>query len=171
MLKYLRIAATALSVTVCVLLVALWVRSYWYEDQLANYMVEIGGYRTGGYVFRSRQGNLLISTYDAMNDPGMIPPLTYPWYIESKRITGPMTHTLANKSTTNALWRFGIRRSAEATYVNVPHWFVIILSAMLLAMLGRRQLWTARFSLRTLLIAWTLVAVGLAIIVLSIQRG
>src|SRR5688500_11249350 len=29
MLKYLRIAVTALSLTACVLLVALWVRSYW----------------------------------------------------------------------------------------------------------------------------------------------
>jgi hypothetical protein len=29
MLKYLRIAVTALCLTACVLLVALWVRSYW----------------------------------------------------------------------------------------------------------------------------------------------
>jgi hypothetical protein len=32
MLKYLRIAVTAVSLTVCVLLVALWVRSYWICD-------------------------------------------------------------------------------------------------------------------------------------------
>jgi hypothetical protein len=32
MLKYLRIAVTALSLTACVLLVALWVRSYWWVD-------------------------------------------------------------------------------------------------------------------------------------------
>jgi hypothetical protein len=34
MLKYLRIAVTALSLTACVLLVALWVRSYFYMDLL-----------------------------------------------------------------------------------------------------------------------------------------
>jgi hypothetical protein len=33
-LKYLRIAVTALSVTACVLLIALWVRSYWWVDKL-----------------------------------------------------------------------------------------------------------------------------------------
>jgi hypothetical protein len=32
MLKYLRIAVTALSLTACMLLVALWVRSYWRHD-------------------------------------------------------------------------------------------------------------------------------------------
>jgi hypothetical protein len=32
MLKYLRIAVTALGLTACVLLVALWVRSYWWVD-------------------------------------------------------------------------------------------------------------------------------------------
>jgi hypothetical protein len=32
MLKYLRIAVTALSLTACVLLIALWVRSYWYYE-------------------------------------------------------------------------------------------------------------------------------------------
>src|SRR5688572_20306712 len=34
MLKYLRIAVTALSLTACVLLIALWVRSYWRADRL-----------------------------------------------------------------------------------------------------------------------------------------
>jgi hypothetical protein len=33
MLKYLRIAVTALSLTACLLLVALWVRSYWVFSQ------------------------------------------------------------------------------------------------------------------------------------------
>src|SRR5688572_24026902 len=34
MLKYLRIAVTALSLTACVLLIALWVRSYRWSDRL-----------------------------------------------------------------------------------------------------------------------------------------
>jgi hypothetical protein len=34
MLKYLRIAVTALSLTACVLLIALWVRSYWLRDEV-----------------------------------------------------------------------------------------------------------------------------------------
>ena len=36
MLKYLRIALTALSLTACVLLIALWVRSYWWADAIAR---------------------------------------------------------------------------------------------------------------------------------------
>ena len=36
MLKYLRIAVTALSLTACVLLIALWVRSYWSRDLIAR---------------------------------------------------------------------------------------------------------------------------------------
>ena len=35
MLKYLRIAVTALSLTACVLLIALWVRSYWSDGLMA----------------------------------------------------------------------------------------------------------------------------------------
>jgi hypothetical protein len=34
MLKYLRIAVTALSLTACVLLIAQWVRSYWWVEQV-----------------------------------------------------------------------------------------------------------------------------------------
>ena len=165
MLKYLRIAVTALSLTACALLIVLWVRSYWWEDRLANHLVEIGGYRTGGYVFRSREGNLLISAADVMNNPGIIPPITYHWYVNSERINGPMAPTLANMSTTNALWRFGLRRSAEHSYVNVPHWFLIVLSGAMAALLGRRQSWRIRFSLRTLLFAMVLLAMVLWIVV------
>jgi hypothetical protein len=34
MLKYLRIAVTALSLTACVLSIAVWVRSYWWTDDI-----------------------------------------------------------------------------------------------------------------------------------------
>jgi hypothetical protein len=46
----------------------------------------------------------------------------------------------------------------------VPHWFVILLISMLAAV-SWLPIWSNRFTLRTLLIATTLVAVALGLIV------
>ena len=49
MLKYLRIAVTALSLTACVLLVALWVRSQNWQDRLIRHSttnIEIRSYHS-----------------------------------------------------------------------------------------------------------------------------
>ena len=170
-MKYrkLRIAWSVVWGIACLLLIALWVRSYWCEDQLGNYLVEIGGYRTGGYICRSREGNLLIGAADAMNNPGMIPPLTYEWYVKSQRIDGPLEPTLSNLSKTNALWRFGIRRFDEFLYINLPHWFPVSIAATL-AMVPWIHKLKWRFSLRTMLIAMTLVVVGLGWIVYELRN-
>ena len=47
--------------------------------------------------------------------------------------------------------------------IMVPHWFLILLSA-LLAYVPWLRFWSTRFSLRTLLIVTTLIAVGLGLI-------
>src|SRR5687767_11386334 len=56
MLKYLRIAVTALSLTACVLLIALWVRSYWWMDNVWGPVTEtkrlVTGSITGWLQFR-----------------------------------------------------------------------------------------------------------------------
>jgi hypothetical protein len=56
MLKSLRIAVTTLSLTACVLLIALWVRSYWWADRctLASHLELSSFYgRLGFYVLLS----------------------------------------------------------------------------------------------------------------------
>jgi hypothetical protein len=53
----------------------------------------------------------------------------------------------------------------DDTQVVVPHWFLILISAFIAAVPWLTRL--RRFSLRTLLIAITLVAVGLGIVVVS----
>src|SRR5687768_15918498 len=49
--RYLRIAVTALSLTVCVLLIALWVRSYW-----RNYAIEGSRRNVLEFMFASERG-------------------------------------------------------------------------------------------------------------------
>jgi hypothetical protein len=58
---------------------------------------------------------------------------------------------------------FGIRRSTIAAAVALPHWCLVAFSASLALVLGIRRAW--RFTLRTLLIVTTLVAVALALVV------
>jgi hypothetical protein len=58
MIKYLRIAVTALCLTACVLLVALWVRSYWRSD-----WIEGQGIRKWHYVEIGSQSGFLGGAY------------------------------------------------------------------------------------------------------------
>ena len=124
MLKYLRIAVTALSLTACVLLIALWVRSYWYWESLNWY------FSTTKYInVSSDAGQLSLGVGDL---PGVMP---------------------------------GYWRGKPGVYVGgqfvMPHLLLLLGTAVLSALP-----WLPwRFSLRTLLIATTLVAVVLGIIV------
>jgi len=63
---------------------------------------------------------------------------------------------------------FYFRRTPSGFRLDVPHWFLALLSVSMAAAPWRRQLdW--RFSLRTLLIATTLVAVGLGLIMYVVR--
>ena len=66
----------------------------------------------------------------------------------------------------NQLWRWETDE-VGSFYVDVPHWFL----AILLASIATAPWLRWRFSLRTLLIATTLVAVVLAIIVWMSRAG
>ena len=151
MLKYLRIAVTALSLTACVLLVAMWVRSY---RQIDNLYVRLWDVRTVN--FNSGIGQFAID-------------------LQSPRI--PWNH--------NRNWRFVTQpaapiREAHAKLGVVPPtframqhptgsilltrcWIPVAMTGFIAAAIGIP--WAKRFSLRTLLIATTLVAVGLGIII------
>jgi hypothetical protein len=139
MLKYLRIAVTASSLTACVLLVALWVRSNWYLDEFwiplpysrALGCVSVANCGSIGLQRRELDPSVYIVGYSSTDD----------WQTERGVLRG-----------------FSIIRESDVFYWNVPYWFLVLLFAVIP--------WLPyRFSLRTLLIATALVAVGLGMVV------
>jgi hypothetical protein len=144
MFKYVRIAVTALCLAACMLLVALWVRSYWWSDEctLASRLM-----------IRSAPGRV---HYHALFDPYSF---TQDWNYSCWPISdGASKLELAKDN----LFRFA--RHSITTPGVVPYWFLILPPAALSVVLWIRQLkW--RFSLRTLFIATTLVAAGLGSII------
>jgi hypothetical protein len=149
MLKYLRIAVTAVGLTACVLLVALWVRSYWRLDGISmpittTRKVEVW---SGGARVEFRMAD-----YGGPSGPSSR------WNVVS----------LSRQEVLDYVKAAGIKR--ETRYFGrtqsgflLPIWlFVLVAITMATAALLPWQ-----FSLRTLLIAMTLVAVGLGVIVIS----
>ncbi len=123
--RFLRISFSAVCVVLCLLLIALWVRSYFY--------VGMGGFvtTTNGYEMFSLNGKLFVVQ-------------SYP--------VRSFSHL-----TTNA--RFGIGHYSYG--YSVSYWLFTALVVLVAALPWLR--W--RFSLRTLLVATTLVAVVLGLVV------
>jgi hypothetical protein len=150
-IHYVRITVTALSLTACVLLLALWVRSCWWIDYAT---LQITGERLVRAT--SAKQRIILSV--------VRPPLGVPhrWSVDSNSIakTG-MTDAQFN------LPKFpGFSYGSKIGWVSVimPHWCPVLVSATLAVAPWLK--WSRRFSLRTLLIAATLAAVGLGLIVL-----
>jgi hypothetical protein len=144
MLHYLRIAVTALSVMACVLLVALWVRSHWKVDFVG--------------IPLSRTKSIGIA---------LIPGHVW-WRIDEQPATWRLYTASVDehRRTVDAAvggfqYARGFRFSSDASCI--PYWFLLVMTAVLTGVPWIK--W--RFSLRTLLIATTLVAVGLAVIVVT----
>jgi hypothetical protein len=152
MLKYLRIAVTALCLTACMLLTALWVRSYRWVDvangpRLGSRIVTIG----------STPGVLCIAF------PSVSISWIGPWdrhsfnvnWREGSRNDGTQIDTLR-------IWgTFAYENANRGVYI--PYWFGVFISATAATIPWIS--WSRRFSLRTLLIATTLVAVGMGAVV------
>jgi hypothetical protein len=144
MLKYVRIAVTVLCLTACVLLVAQWVRSLWkpiYHKEFVTpkYRYELTS-RSGKFVFVRRERFFISLEFT----------LAYP-------------ETMMSDLTERT--RFGIGRFSSDNFsgFSIAYWLLIPV-AMIVAAIPWLP-WSTRFSLRTLLIATTLVAVGLGIVV------
>jgi hypothetical protein len=136
MLKYLRISVTALSLTACGLLIALWVRSYSWTD-----LFNINGPGLRAFQIDSAHGVVATSTF--MSDESW----EWDWFsVKPRFVPKP--------------FRFWERNGTWV--VTAPHWFIV---ATCVAIGSGVWVPVRRFSLRTLLIATTLVAVVLGIIV------
>ena len=140
--RKLRIAWSVTCGITCVLLIALWARSYWWVD----------GVDVSRYEIDSFCGEILIMNYDPAISQGD------PWSYAATE-TSVLKLDGGNWGTI-----FGFKRTDTPAGKSIlfPHWFPIFLLALLgFAPWSRR--WNWRFSLRTLLIATTLVAVVLGL--------
>lgn len=153
-IRKLRIAWSIVCGIACVLLIVLWVRSYWYHEGVCYFR---GAHDIG---VESIRGQLLPFF---LQDEGT----SYRWYVFSGPDMGPDPRHLSFNEYPHAL-SFPIRSFAwyQSPYylsVPIPHWLV----AVLFAGLGSAPWIRARFGLRTLLIATTRAAMvsGLAVYV------
>ncbi len=161
--RYLRIAFTAFCGIVAVLLVVLWVRSYWWNDIFfkragsINQTTTTFGSNNGAVYFIRRtipnlvSGGTGLGLSLSLNDPygpqANTPPM-HGWRL------GGAEASVASK-------RFEWTISSVKQKVMLPYWGPILFFATLAATPWVR--W--RFSLRTLLLAITLVAVVLGVVV------
>jgi hypothetical protein len=141
-LRYLRIAFSATCGIACVLFVVLCIRSYWRLDVLV----------------RNNGSNSTIIRVDA----GL---MTLSQANFRSGLSGDDVWTLIvdNASWGMNYWQFDWARNKDLILVRIPVW----VSAAALAVLGYTPWirWSNRFSIRTMLIATTLIAAALAIIV------
>jgi hypothetical protein len=158
MLKNLRVATTALSLTAGVLLIALWVRSYWQCDWISGDWIRGRGDGEWHFVEIKSIGGFLVwwqhnfTDHDGGNLDLSIATLPFqkeylswvPWYGRFERY---------NQQTSKSI----------ITEAMVPYW-MLLLALFVLSVIPWLS-WSNRFSLRTLLIATSLVALGLGMIV------
>ncbi len=142
MLRKLRIAFSAACGIVCLFLIVLWVRSHWVQD------VVWGWFPISGYLqLNSNTGHVKMIVNGEQQEPV--------WQYES-RAPDPLRHT----------WYWNLDRASRFGWwldITFPLCVPVLLTAALPAALWIR--WSRRFSLRTLLIATTLVAVVLGLAV------
>ena len=145
-MKYrkLRIAWSVAWGTVAMLLCVLWVRSLYWIDYSYWYYSDSHCLK----VF-SVDGRLAIERRNSSS--GNI------WEHMSTRFHVPQTHYDMNGQRVSSAW-FQVMRFSDFNQYEVPYWFCAMVPALLATL-------PWRFSLRTLLIATTLVAVGLGVVV------
>jgi hypothetical protein len=147
-LRYLRIAFSATCLIACVLLIALWVRSYWRYDQVSGPLTN-----PSLLVLRSSAGDLTIR---AAGDPYTRQSLGSDWLIKS-----------GSQGINSQFWTDFARTLVYFHRISnngivLPHWFPIVGFTVLAVAPWIKC--SRRFSLRTLLIATTLVAAMLGLI-------
>jgi hypothetical protein len=144
--RKLRIAWSVFWGVACILLIVLWVRSYYAEDILN------AQFPTRTFSSWSFRGKTVVTT------------ATYPGPFKVNITSFPADHPIVGTSHPNNEIGLGFAGVSYhgGFFITIPLWFPVLVS-MVLAALS----WLSRscFSLRTLLIATTLVAVGLGIVV------
>jgi hypothetical protein len=171
--RKLRIAFSVTCGIACVLLILFWVRSYSFDDE---FTADVWNTKFG---LGSKLGRVTLSVSRHMIAPGLR------WHVGTRRLQtdepnftwkAPVSSGIAQFLTHidpdwwkedrgyERTYGFGIARGAPARFVivSMPHWFPILLATA--AAISPWITWTRRFSLRTLLIGTTLVAIALGLI-------
>jgi hypothetical protein len=146
--RKLRIAVSVTCGIACVLLIVLWVRSYWKWDTLASRLP------TGSNLVLTSWGGDFSVGID--HQPGPFAP-TEALEFDS-RLKSSWTRDESERG-------FGIHRGPTYLIIASPAWFWVLTGVLLSGAPWIRK----RFSLRTLLIATALVAVVLGLIVWSVR--
>jgi hypothetical protein len=156
-LRYLRIAFSAFCGIAAVLLIVLWVRSYWWADYV--YAPSSGSNRNYGV---SGEGWIMIASLR-----GSKPRTEWAQKHESfdEQNKREKQFIAAGGTVSKAAKRF--RFEPKIAIFQFPHWCLVF--SLALCGCGPWIKW--RFSLRTLLIATTLVSVVLGIIVWMVRAG
>lgn len=152
--RYLRFAFSATCLIACVLLIVLWVRSYWRTTYIVAWFGQLS----------LQPGAVEIFIADP-TDKGGVPAGTV-IHVSSKEWMEDFQKQIQAYGTTirgNHWSRVWGAFYFQNNYI-LPYWFI----AIIFALLGGAP-WLRRFSLRTLLIATTLVAVVLGAIVYALR--
>jgi hypothetical protein len=170
-LRYLRIAFSATCVIACVLLIALWVRSYWLFDQIIH-----RASATEYVALSTNRGQL---AFGGSDDPLLSTVFKRDWMHLGFSLKGwdiskqGSPFAVFPASTPRALlyWPrydspFVIGPSGSTSFeLSVPYWLLVLTSAAF----GASPWIRWRFSLRTLIIATTAVAMVMGSIVWAVR--
>jgi hypothetical protein len=151
--RKLRIAWSVVWGVVAVLVIVLWVRSYWRADTA---VVVVS--RSSVIGFGSGLGSLAATL--SVRVPGYF---NQTWYIISGANGGSGDFQSQYLPGNRKVLGFGITQQPSFTSIYAPCWSFVFVAGALCSLPWIR--WSKRFSLRTLLIATTLVAVVLGLIV------
>jgi hypothetical protein len=141
---------------VAALIVVLWIRSYWYWDELYNPI------SNKHLIIVNSASSRVILTLTAS-----IPGSPWIWHLSQELHGEYWAGPLKDWYETNrykGLGGFAFYADALRDTYQAPYWFVVLLS-LTPAAIPWLPWWSKRFSLRTLLIATTLIAVVLGMIV------
>jgi hypothetical protein len=156
--RKLRIAWSMVWGVLCVLLIALWLRSYRWVDLLtlpinSTRTIQIGTF-PGDVVFRAPP----VSYYRSKGDLRSVASLR-----EHRSWPFKPSTSLKRKLPSKAGIRWSSQSQGSDGHLIVPYWMMVALSGTMSVLPLKSKLW--RFGLRTLLIATTLIAVLLGLLV------
>ena len=160
--RLLRVVSSVVCGLVCLLWFVLWVRSYWHIDQLGRNIV--GKNHIG---FMSIRGHLMACYRD---DPALMAELKAAgvvdgWYRGELLTEDWITGTAGEKQWDPSKLFRGFKFSISD--LRLPYWFLVLTFAVPAAVLWPH--WSRRFTLRTLLVGMSALAVLLVLLVWAIK--
>jgi hypothetical protein len=157
--KYFRITGSVLCGVACVLLIVLWVRSY---SALESWLC-------GSLHIQSAHGKLIIFEVSNIQILKALIQKTNPEFNGYSKVPfGRFTPSIELSNGIAGSPKFSVRFVGKRVWI-IPFWVAIAITAILPVPAWIK--WNLRFSLRTLLIATTLVAVVLGLAVYAARSG